>query len=97
MDCSSTRHVSAMRKRSRQSVAVRTQFNRNSCQGFRSEKSQTELECSRSVVLISKFVLLCCYVRVPTPAAMAASRKAFHHKAMRRPEDRRIFTIGQDE
>jgi hypothetical protein len=58
------------------------------------EKSQTELECSRSVVLISKFVLLCCYVRVPTPAAMAASRRAFHHKAMRRPEDRRIFTIS---
>jgi hypothetical protein len=41
------------------------------------KKSQTELECSRSVVLISKFVLLCCYVRVPTPAAMAASRRAF--------------------
>ena len=61
------------------------------------EKSQTELECSRSVVLISKFVLLCCYVRVPTPAAMAASRRAFHHKAMRRPEDRRIFTISPDE
>ena len=61
------------------------------------EKSQTDLECSRSVVLISKFVLLCCYVRVPTPAAMAASRRAFHHKAMRRPEDRRIFTISPDE
>ena len=61
------------------------------------EKSQTELECSRSVVLISKFVLLCCYVRVPTPAAMAASRRAFHHKAIRRPEDRRIFTISPDE
>lgn len=40
------------------------------------EKSQTELECSRSVVLISKFALLCCYVRVPTPATMAASRRA---------------------
>jgi hypothetical protein len=61
------------------------------------EKSQTELECSRSVVLISKFALLCCYVRVPTPAAMAASRRAFHHKAIRRPEDRRIFTISPDE
>jgi hypothetical protein len=23
--------------------------------------------------------------------------KGLHHKAMRRPEDRRIFTIGQDE
>jgi hypothetical protein len=43
---------------------------------------------------IRAFVLL---VRVPTPAAMAASRRAFHRKAMRRPEDRRIFTIGQDE
>jgi hypothetical protein len=61
------------------------------------EDLQTELECSRSVVLIGKFALLCCYVRVPTPAAMAASRRAFHHNAMRRPEGRRIFTIGQDE
>ena len=43
---------------------------------------------------IRAFVLL---LRVPTPAAMAASRRAFHHKAMRRPEDRRILTIGQDE
>jgi hypothetical protein len=63
----------------------------------RREDLQTELECSRSVVLIGKFALLCCYVRVPTPAAMAASRRAFHHNAMRRPEGRRIFTIGQDE
>src|SRR6476660_246058 len=43
---------------------------------FVGEKLQTELECSRSVVLISKFALLCCYVRVPTPATMAASRRA---------------------
>jgi len=39
-----------------ESVAVRTQVNRNSCQGL-----------------------------------------GLYHKAMRRPEDRRIFTIGQDE
>jgi hypothetical protein len=37
------------------------------------------------------------YMRVPTPAAMAASRRAFHHKTIRRPEDRRIFTISPDE
>jgi hypothetical protein len=60
-------------------------------------KSQTELECSRSVVLISKFVLLCCYVRVPNSSRDGSKSQGLHHKAMRRPEDRRIFTIGQDE
>ena len=61
------------------------------------KKSQTELECSRSVVLISKFVLLCCYVRVPNSSRDGSKSQGLHHKAMRRPEDRRIFTIGQDE
>src|SRR5262249_13088233 len=41
------------------------------------EKSQTDLECSRSVVLISKFRGLCRCLRVPSRAAMAASRMAF--------------------
>jgi hypothetical protein len=58
------------------------------------EKSQTELECPRSVVLISKFRGLCRCLRGPTPAAMAASHMAF---TTGRPEDRRILTIGQSE
>jgi hypothetical protein len=61
------------------------------------KKSQTELECSRSVVLISKFrafVLL----RARADSSRDGSKpQGLHHKAMRRPEDRRIFTIGQDE
>lgn len=61
------------------------------------KKSQPELECSRAVVLISKFVLLCCYVRVPNSSRDGSKPQGLHHKAMRRPEDRRIFTIGQDE
>ena len=39
---------------------------------------------------------------VPLPARADSSRdgskqQGFYHKAMRGPEDRRIFTIGQDE
>jgi hypothetical protein len=69
----------------------------NSCQGSVGEKSQTELECSRCVVLISKsraFVLL----RARADCSRDGSKpEGLHHKAMRRPEDRRIFTMGQDE
>src|SRR5215471_4096739 len=78
------------RIRAPESVAVRTQFNGKFLSG---QRSQTELECSRCVVLISKsraFVLL-------RARADAASRGGLHHNTMRRPEDRRIFTIGQDE
>jgi hypothetical protein len=50
------------------------------------EKSQTELDCSRSVVLISKF-----------RAFVLLRARAVNQEAMRRPEHRRIFTIGQDE
>ena len=69
----------------------------NSCQGSLGAESQSELERSRSVVLISKFRALCRCLRVPTPAAMAASHGALRHNAMRRPEDRRILTTGQSE
>src|SRR5262245_27696882 len=44
---------------------------RNSCQGFRRRERR------RLSLNLSKFVVLCCYVRAPTPAAMAASRRAF--------------------
>jgi len=61
------------------------------------EKSQTELECSRPSFLISKFrafVLL----RARADSSRDGSKpRGLHHKAMRRPEDRRIFTIAQDE
>jgi hypothetical protein len=48
-------------------------------------------------LLISKFRAF-----VPLRARADSSRdgskpQGLHHKAMRRPEDRRIFTIGQDE
>jgi hypothetical protein len=49
----------------------------NSYQGSLGEESQSELERSRFVVLISKFRALCRCLRVPTPAAMAASHGAF--------------------
>ena len=61
------------------------------------KKSQTELECSRSVVLIQQiraFVLLRARA---DPSRDGSKPQGLHHKAMRRPEDRRIFTIGQDE
>lgn len=61
------------------------------------KKSKTELECSHSVVLISKFVLLC-WLRARADSSRDGSNpQGLHHKAMRPPEDRRIFTIGQDE
>jgi hypothetical protein len=69
----------------------------NSCQGSLGEKSQTELECSRCVVLISKFRAF-----VPLPARADSRRDGskpwgLRHNAMRRPEDRRILTTGQSE
>jgi hypothetical protein len=82
------------RIRAPESVAVRTQFNGKFLSG---QRSQTELECSRCVVLISKsraFVLL----RARADCSRDGSKpEGLHHKAMRRPEDRRIFTMGQDE
>src|SRR5262245_65994526 len=44
------------------------------------EKSQTDLECSRSVVLMSKFRCLCRWLRVPIIAAMASSRVTFQSR-----------------
>jgi hypothetical protein len=61
------------------------------------EKSQTELECSRCVVLISKFRA---FVALPAHADSrrdGSKPQGLHHKAMRRPEDRRILNIGQSE
>src|SRR5215475_14820048 len=82
------------RIRAPESVAVRTQFNRKFLSG---QRSQTELECSRCVVLISNlraFVLL----RARADASRDVSnRQGLHHNAMRRPDDRRIFTMGHDE
>jgi hypothetical protein len=75
-------------------VAVRTQFNRKFLSG---QRSQTELGCSRCVVLISKsraFVLLRARARSSREGSKA---RGLHHNAMRRPEERRIFTMGQDE
>jgi hypothetical protein len=69
----------------------------NSCQGSVGEKSQTELECSRCVVLISKFRAFA-RLRARADCSCDGSKpEGLHHKAMRRPEDRRIFTMGQDE
>ena len=44
---------------------------------------------------IRAFVLLC--VHADSSHDGSKPQGAFHHKAIRRPEDRRIFTIGQDE
>jgi hypothetical protein len=80
--------------RAPETVAVRTQFNRKFLSG---QTSHTELECSRCVVLISNrraFVLL----RARADASRdGCNPQGLHHNAMRRPEDRRIFTMGQDE
>src|SRR5215831_6849191 len=77
-----------------ESVAVRTQFNRKFLSG---QRSQTELECSRCVVLISNlraFVLL----RARADCSREGSNpEGPHHNATRPPEDRRIFTMGHDE
>jgi hypothetical protein len=69
----------------------------NSCQSSFGEESQSELECSRCVVLISKFRAF-----APLPARADSRRdgskaQGLHHKAMRRPEHRRILNIGQGE
>ena len=61
------------------------------------EKSQTELECSRFVGLISKFRAFVLLRARADSSRDGSKQKGFHHKAMRGPEDRRIFTIGQDE
>jgi hypothetical protein len=61
------------------------------------EKSQTELECSRFVGLISKFRALVLLRARADSSRDGSKQQGFHHKAMRGPEDRRIFTIGQDE
>jgi hypothetical protein len=77
-----------------ESVAVRRQFNRKLLSG---QRSHTELERSRCVVLISKFRA---FVLLPARADASrdgSNRQGLHHNAMRRPEDRRIFTMGQDE
>jgi hypothetical protein len=43
---------------------------------------------------IRAFVLLCARA---DSSRDGSKPQSLHHKAMRRPEDRRIFTIGQDE
>jgi len=65
--------------------------------GSLGEKSQTELECSRSVVLISKFRAFVLLRARADSSRDGSKQQGFYHKATRGPEDRRIFTIGQDE
>ena len=69
----------------------------NSCQGSVGQKSQTELECSRCVVLISKFRAFVLLRGRADCSREGSNPQGLHHNATRRPEDRRIFTMGQDE
>jgi len=61
------------------------------------EKSQTKLECSRFVGLISKFRAFVLLRARADSSRDGSKQQGFYHKATRGPEDRRIFTIGQDE
>jgi hypothetical protein len=47
--------------------------------------------------LISKFRALALLRARADSSCDGSKPEGLHHKAMRRPEDRRIFTMGQDE
>ena len=69
----------------------------NSCQGSVGEKSRHEFECPRSVGLISKFSAFVLLRACVDASGDGGKPQGLSPQAMARPDDRRIFTMGQDE